>query len=245
MPIIAWTASAIQGMREMFLANGFNDFASKPVNTGELVRILENWLPPKKIQTKTELLTPPQAENASERRNREIELKKELIVHFVEYNKDKDTEIREALKAGNLPLAQRMAHTLKSNAAQLGKTPLAEASEAIEHAFVDGKNNVTQEQLELFTTELKAVLADLMPQYEKIIINTKEKSLEPLDEKSTKELLIKLSPLLENRDTLCFDFIEELRRIPESGELIKLIKELNFSKAVDALCGMKGRLGIA
>jgi CheY-like chemotaxis protein len=51
-PIIALTANAIQGVREMFLANGFNDFLSKPVNTGELVRILENWLPPQKIQAK-------------------------------------------------------------------------------------------------------------------------------------------------------------------------------------------------
>ncbi|MCL2500309.1 MAG: response regulator [Defluviitaleaceae bacterium] len=52
LPIIALTANAIQGMREMFLANGFNDYLSKPVNTGELVRILENWLPPQKILTK-------------------------------------------------------------------------------------------------------------------------------------------------------------------------------------------------
>jgi CheY-like chemotaxis protein len=39
----------------MFLANGFNDFLSKPVNTGELVRILENWLPAEKIREKVEV----------------------------------------------------------------------------------------------------------------------------------------------------------------------------------------------
>jgi CheY-like chemotaxis protein len=54
LPIVALTANAIQGVREMFLANGFNDFLSKPVNTGELVRILENWLPPEKIREKDE-----------------------------------------------------------------------------------------------------------------------------------------------------------------------------------------------
>jgi CheY-like chemotaxis protein len=43
----------------MFLANGFNDFLSKPINTGELVRILENWLPPQKIQAKAEPANPP------------------------------------------------------------------------------------------------------------------------------------------------------------------------------------------
>jgi CheY-like chemotaxis protein len=54
LPIVALTANAVQGVREMFLANGFNDFLSKPVNTGELVRILENWLPPHKIQADAE-----------------------------------------------------------------------------------------------------------------------------------------------------------------------------------------------
>ncbi|MCL2718147.1 MAG: response regulator [Lachnospiraceae bacterium] len=58
LPIIALTANAVQGVREMFLANGFNDFLSKPVNTGDLFRILENWLPPHKIQTKTEPANP-------------------------------------------------------------------------------------------------------------------------------------------------------------------------------------------
>jgi CheY-like chemotaxis protein len=53
-PIVALTANAVEGVREMFLANGFNDFLSKPVNTGELVRVLENWLPPHKIQANAE-----------------------------------------------------------------------------------------------------------------------------------------------------------------------------------------------
>ena len=49
-PIIALTANAISGMREMFLENGFNDFLSKPIDTFKLNAILENWIPGEKRQ---------------------------------------------------------------------------------------------------------------------------------------------------------------------------------------------------
>ncbi|MDR1813154.1 MAG: response regulator [Candidatus Fibromonas sp.] len=49
LPIIALTANAIQGSKEMFLANGFNDFISKPINLRELNRTIKKWLPPEKV----------------------------------------------------------------------------------------------------------------------------------------------------------------------------------------------------
>ncbi|MDR1611422.1 MAG: response regulator [Planctomycetota bacterium] len=45
MPIIALTANAVSGMREMFLENGFNDFLSKPIDTARLDAALRKWLP--------------------------------------------------------------------------------------------------------------------------------------------------------------------------------------------------------
>ena len=50
LPIIALTANAISGAKEMFLSNGFNAFLSKPIDTRTLDEILTNWLPPEKIE---------------------------------------------------------------------------------------------------------------------------------------------------------------------------------------------------
>ena len=51
-PIIALTASAVSGTREMFLENRFNDFLPKPIDTVKLNSILETWIPADK-QIKT------------------------------------------------------------------------------------------------------------------------------------------------------------------------------------------------
>jgi signal transduction histidine kinase/CheY-like chemotaxis protein len=52
-PVIALTANAISGMREMFLSKGFNDYLAKPIEVSKLNEIMEKWIPPKK-RRKTE-----------------------------------------------------------------------------------------------------------------------------------------------------------------------------------------------
>jgi CheY-like chemotaxis protein len=47
-PIIALTANAIAGMREMFLSKGFNDYLAKPIDLSRLNEIIEKWIPREK-----------------------------------------------------------------------------------------------------------------------------------------------------------------------------------------------------
>ena len=48
LPVIALTANAVVGMREMFLDNGFNDFLSKPIEVFKLNEIFDRWIPEEK-----------------------------------------------------------------------------------------------------------------------------------------------------------------------------------------------------
>ena len=47
-PIIALTANAISGMREMFVEKGFNDFLAKPIDVSKLDEMLCKWIPKEK-----------------------------------------------------------------------------------------------------------------------------------------------------------------------------------------------------
>ena len=43
-PTIALTADAIEGMDQKYINEGFNDYLSKPINKGELNRVINKYL---------------------------------------------------------------------------------------------------------------------------------------------------------------------------------------------------------
>jgi signal transduction histidine kinase/CheY-like chemotaxis protein len=47
-PIVALTADAIIGMKEMFLENGFDDYLSKPIELAAMHTIIKKWIPKEK-----------------------------------------------------------------------------------------------------------------------------------------------------------------------------------------------------
>lgn len=49
LPIIALTANALVGTREMFIREGMNDFLAKPIEINKLAHLLIKWLPPTKV----------------------------------------------------------------------------------------------------------------------------------------------------------------------------------------------------
>ncbi len=83
-PVIALTANAIRGVRDVYLSEGFTDYLSKPIQTEKLLDILEKYIKNEKIVE----------ENSKE------DMLKEALTALQEFDGERAMEIMEALVAG-------------------------------------------------------------------------------------------------------------------------------------------------
>jgi CheY-like chemotaxis protein len=230
-PIIAMTANVMSHDRDLYLKNGMKDCVGKPFRAQELWRCLLKYLVP--VEWK--------AEDEVEKKQNEEKLYNRLVANFVKDNKDVHAKIIRAIKAGDIKLANRLVHTLKSNAGLLEKTVLQKTAEGIEYALEDGKNRTSEEQLNILETELQAVLAELEP----LVKETAPpySPVEILNAEKAQELLMEIRPLLERGSPKCLKYADVLRGIPGSGKplvrlFIQQIEDLDFDHALGTLASL-------
>jgi PAS domain S-box-containing protein len=228
-PIVAMTANIMSDDMEIYRKSGMNDCLGKPFTSQELWRCLMKYFTPVSIGTVQK--------NAQI--EADMELQKSLQIVFVKNNQGKFQEIADALGAGDIKLAHRLAHTLKSNAGQIGKLILQQAAADVEHQLKDGVNLVTPQQMSILETELNAVLAEFAPLANEPSPSALAQTEPLLDAQSVRELTEKLEPLLEMGSPECQKFIDSLRLIPGSETLIQQIEDFEFETAAATLAGLK------
>jgi len=136
LPIIAMTANAMSGDREKCLAAGMNDHIAKPVNPAEMFATLARWIIPAQptvapvpvtrlafdaqLSTRLPNLPGVNVDAAVSRLGGDVPAYMALIDKFRRRYCNSIVEIRLALIEGDRKLAERLAHTLKSVAGNLG-----------------------------------------------------------------------------------------------------------------------------
>jgi len=228
-PIVAMTANVMASDREIYRENGMTDCVGKPFTSREL------WL------CLLKYLKPVSTEAAGENGQAETDAKfqREIREFFARNNKDRFDEIAGALKAENVDLAHRLAHGLKSNAGQIGKTALQQAAADVEASLKEGRNLVTEKQLNTLRTELDAVLAELAPLLDESGNKPEVAALEP---EKVRDLIERLAPLLESGNPECLDFVDDLNAVPGSVTLVQQIRDFDFESAAVTLAELKKSL---
>ena len=231
-PIVAMTANIMAEDRELYTTLGMDDCVGKPFTARELWKCLYKYLKP---------VNSVKQETGVDDDELLIMLKKE----FVKSNQSKFDEIVTAIIEGDIKLAHRLAHSLKSNAGLIGKTGLQKAAADVEDALKSGVDLSTKSQLDTLNKELTIALDDLKPFYaaagSSASADTSEKEY---DAKTVRDLFDRLEPLLERGSPDSLDLVDDLYGLPGSEELIGFIEELCFSDALKSLDKLKQELGV-
>jgi PAS domain S-box-containing protein len=136
-PVIAMTANALQGDRELCLEAGMNDYISKPIVFQTLSETLERWLTDLPGKPPTSQTTPLSTLTKSEQTpvvfdklaltNRlmgDAELVRKVITIFLIDIPDQIQVLKEFIKNGDAIGVERQAHTIKGAAANIGAEAL-------------------------------------------------------------------------------------------------------------------------
>lgn len=148
LPIVALTAHAIKGDREMCLESGMNDYLTKPVNPQELKRILDKWLrdPPPINESETEFSdkstdTRPQQfdyETMLDRLMGDTQLAEHIIRLFLDETPPQLATLGQLLDDHNIREAGYLAHKLMGAAANVDVNLFYATSRRIEEECFHG-----------------------------------------------------------------------------------------------------------
>ena len=158
MPIVALSANAVRGARELFLEAGMNDFVPKPIEMRVMDRVLRKWLPKNKIISNRNM-----DEETDKEENVSVEagalswqmegidvsvgmkysggdedLYKEVLSDYMDTIEEKANVIEKAVEEGNLETYTIEVHSLKSTSKSIGAIELSELAKDLE---ASGKNS--------------------------------------------------------------------------------------------------------
>ena len=242
-PVICLTANAISGAKEKYLAEGFDDYLTKPIDSVKLENMLIELLPEDKVlmpeddgfepiadetlsiidDIGTGSLIPDFVRNIDEIDtetgikncgNEEAYL--ETIKIFAGMVKDHADETQRLWDSGDIKGATVKIHALKSSSRIIGATDLGELAQELENAGNEGD-----------TEKLGSEIGNLLDRYKKIgealsplVLDDEpdDSDLTPIDEGELKELYTAISEFISISDyDSAIDLIEVLKgyRVPD------------------------------
>jgi two-component system sensor histidine kinase/response regulator len=163
LPVIAMTANAMESDRQRCFAAGMNDHVAKPIEPAALWAALARWIRPREglgqvpavaagaaaPASQAPVVSPPAARlkgwppvvpglNTTLGLQRALGkpvLYADMLTRFAQTQSGTLSQMDAAIAAGDIALAERLAHTLRSVAANIGALDVSEQAQALELAL--------------------------------------------------------------------------------------------------------------
>jgi PAS domain S-box-containing protein len=220
LPIVAMTANAMQGDRDRCMAAGMNDHVAKPIEPEELWTALLKWIKPRAFSSAknfvlTRAVQPVErvpvidgldTSNGLRRVLGKQSLYLSMLRSFVGGEKLTVQKIIKTLDENDWSTAERLVHTLKGGAGNIGASELQHLAETLETAI---KQQRPRGEINLCIDALTAPLNQLIAQLEDQLPDEAAKVAVVVDEIKLKEICDKLTLLLADDDSQASDLMYE------------------------------------
>ncbi len=245
LPVIAMTAHAMAGERERCLAAGMNDYVTKPIDPDKLFGTLVKWIEPgerdysavkkdgpEETAEKQEVVIPETIQGIDvatglTRVARNKKLYKKILLSFRTNNADSTEKIKKALDNKDMKLAERLAHTVKGVAGNIGANDLFTSAAAVEAAIKNSDTDQYGRLLESFAEELGFVVKSIGSSFEqKQEAESSAGTDQPVDVEKVTSLLAEIKELLEEDFSEAESRVEQLKAMLASSKHKSRISKL-------------------
>lgn len=260
LPIIAMTANAMAGDRELVIAAGMNDHIPKPVNVQEMFETMARWIVPAHpafvpaqsdvAQTGrlTELPSLPgiNVQQGLQRTLNKPELYRKLLLKALHNHSGFVERYAQAKQQADQSEQRRLVHSLKGVAGNLGAEQLAEVCQRVESLLQTEADVSVQEQelISVFTTVFSG-----LQRLEVQELESKVLQIEQMDPVKLTQILDPLIQLATEFDTELISAFEqhqaELKAVTSSELFTRLataIAQYDFSTVHEVLVSIKNNL---
>ncbi|TAN50024.1 MAG: response regulator, partial [Rhodospirillales bacterium] len=267
LPIIAMTAHATLEERQKVLKAGMNEHIAKPIEPERLLMALKTWiaprLDPKRVRkapasalpaARPEEITLPgiQVESALKRMNGNKTLLLSLLKDFVRDYRNVGGELAHMLAQASIKEAERLAHTLKGVAGNLGAASIQELAGRIEKSAGSGRPEAAADDLSQLTEAIDELAKSLGYEDDLAsgsILAAETGPRETIRVKILKPRLEELTHLLSACDgeamelfaSIKTDLTLETGKAP-ANRLGRLIERFSFDEAAEQLAVLKNAL---
>jgi CheY-like chemotaxis protein len=266
LPIIAMTAHAMEGDRERSLQAGMQDHLTKPINPDALFAALLRWITPRQgySHTQAPVAAPRQEGDARIPPLQGVDtalglaqtlgrpdLYLRVLTDFTQEFGASAQAMQAAQAAHDWPLAQRLAHSLKSASATIGATALSRQAGQLEDCFAQ-QRPASPALWSNASAQLAHICAQLAPLAAQRQApdqpDTQLQALEPLQPLLAQ--LAQLQNLLESDDAAALRVLRQLQAQAHAHPLLaqalptlrELVEDIEYPTALAQLRSLQARL---